>query len=126
MKADQKLAQHMLAHKANGYSICYILRRSWWRYLIILAAAGGCLAVSRMADTQAIKWWYGCFFGILVGALLRDGGWFRKLKKQWPFTSQIINWSIVESMARGDAAANKASEATSGSARAASPEAPQG
>jgi hypothetical protein len=39
--------------------------------------------------------------GMFMGMLLRDLGWFLRLKMQWPFTEAIIDWSKVEAIAEG-------------------------
>jgi hypothetical protein len=52
-------------------------------------------------------------FGMYCGALLRDIGWLRRMKRDWAFTARIIDWKKVEAMAEGkDTCAHQAAEVT--------------
>ena len=44
---------------------------------------------------------------MFLGALIRDFGWLRRIKKLWPFTQKIINWQKVEDVAEGKESANQ-------------------
>ncbi|WP_299589628.1 hypothetical protein [uncultured Microbulbifer sp.] len=38
--------------------------------------------------------------GVIVGAMIRDVGWFRVIEKIWLFTVSITDWEEVERIAK--------------------------
>jgi hypothetical protein len=104
---EQQLAQHMLAHRSKGYSLAYVLRKSAVRYAIHV----GLVVLLAIWFCYTDELWYKglCLWGIgmFLGAVLRDFGWLRRIKRQWPFTEKIINWKTVEDMAEEKGPANK-------------------
>lgn len=100
----------MLVHRDKGYSIVYVIRRSLWRYSILIALvlffSVGCL---HTHDPQA-KGFCLWAIGMFLGALCRDIGWFRRIKRSWPFTQKITDWKKVEEIAGLKDATNQASQ----------------
>jgi len=38
---------------------------------------------------------------LLLGALLRDIGWFRAIGRTWPFSEKVTDWDKVQGLADG-------------------------
>lgn len=97
----QQLARHMLAHRAQGFSIAYVLWWSRFRYALQLAMLAGCVVLFNVADSlwfKGVSLWGA---GMLCGAFLRDGAWIRRVQRNWPFTEGIADWEVVEALAEG-------------------------
>ncbi len=107
---EQELARHMLAHRSKGYSLGYVLRKSAARYVVHVCIL--VLFVIWFRTTDELRYKGLCLWGIgmFIGALARDAGWLRRIKKQWPFTEKIINWQTVEDIAAGKTSANNTSD----------------
>jgi hypothetical protein len=101
-KQERQLARHMLAHRAKGYSVGYVIRQSVWRYLILLVLAAGTLLASFAAEDRVLRLFFILGFGMFAGAILRDAGWIRRIKKNWPFSQKITDWRTVEAIAKGE------------------------
>lgn len=100
-KQEQQLAQHMLAHREKGYSVGYVIRRSAWRYLALLVLATAMLAAAVTTKDRFLQLVFMWGFGMSAGAILRDVGWIRRIKKNWPFSQKVTDWPKVEAIARG-------------------------
>ena len=98
------MAKHYLAQRDREYSIAYVLRRSKRRYAFHIAL----MVVFVIGCTAAEDLWLKGFclwsFGMYFGALCRDAGWLRRIKKAWPFTQKIIDWKKVEEIANQEGA----------------------
>jgi len=102
------MARHMLVHRGKGYSVLYVLRRSGWRYALLV----GMLLLSVLVFKSTEDWtakgfalWAG---GMFLGALCRDIGWLWRIRRAWPFTQKITDWQRVERIAEGTETANPA------------------
>jgi hypothetical protein len=75
-----------------------LIRRSAKRYLFLIAVIA--LGFALFADLHL---WEVCyvFLGLLIGALLRDIGWFRAIGKIWPFSEKVTDWGKVQGLADG-------------------------
>lgn len=96
--SDQLLAKRMLDTRERGFSIALLLRRNTKRYLFLFAAIT--LAIVTLA---ANDFWAACHvvLGILIGALLRDIGWYRVMGRTWPFSEKVTDWAKVQGLADG-------------------------
>ena len=101
MTREQQLARHMLAHRAKGYSVGYVIRQSAWRYLTLLVLATGMLAASLATRDRILQLFFVWGFGMFAGAILRDVGWIRRIRKNWPFSRRVTDWAKVEAIANG-------------------------
>lgn len=97
--SDQQLALHCLAHR-DGYSLGYVFRQSWVRYMFLGILLLVCVSFSLVAEDRLIQGFFLWAIGMCFGAIVRDLGWLRKIKKQWQFTERIIDWNKVEKMSR--------------------------
>ncbi len=104
---EQALARHFLKHRETGYSITYVLRRSKLRYGFHVAVLVAFTAVFNTTDDLWLKGFSLWAIGMFLGALVRDFGWLRRIKKSWPFTQKITDWQRVEVIAEGRESANK-------------------
>jgi hypothetical protein len=109
---DKQLALNLLIHREKGYSILYVLKKSKFRYMILIAVSG------------ALTWWYfknqniAFLFvaGMFIGAMSRDFGWLRRIKGLWSFNQKVIDWDKVERIAEMDKTLNKEDALNSDSA----------
>jgi hypothetical protein len=69
--------------------------RNWTRYLVLLAfAAVGCgFLWYRGLDTAG---WF--VLGMIVGAIFRDVGTFRRMVRNWPVEAEVLDWRRVEEL----------------------------
>ena len=98
-KNEQLLASRLLAQREQGISIRYLLR-SAWRYYALLFGLIGLLLLTivnlREPTLRHVLIWGA---GMLSGAMLRDVAWFRRIRRQWPFTEKITDWAKVKALA---------------------------
>ena len=106
MKTDQDKAKAILVYRTEGVLIRRIIRESARRYLLSVLLALALLSLAVYEKDISLKLFFMTGFGMYCGALLRDVGWFRRIKKDWSFTARIIDWKKVEAMASGTEAAN--------------------
>ncbi|MBN1359780.1 MAG: hypothetical protein JW993_04270 [Sedimentisphaerales bacterium] len=99
-ETHRQLARHLLAHRSKGYSFRYVMYVS--RYRIALSLSYMAVLAFVLWYSEALLLQLICLFviGMLVGAFLRDFGWLRRLKMNWPFTESVIDWKKVESIAQ--------------------------
>jgi len=81
-KTEKAFAGHLLHHGEHGYSLLYILRKSVFRYLALLAVLAGCILLNRMGLLAGRVLIF--VAGLLAGAVARDVGWIRQGKRIWP------------------------------------------
>lgn len=92
------LARRLLETRERGYGFALFYRRSWKAYLVILGYFGIVL------PWMAMEGWWELFCGltgVLCGMLLRDIGWVRAIRKNWPFSDKVTDWEKVRRMAEG-------------------------
>ena len=104
---EQELARHFLVHRDNGYSIGYILRRARRRYGLHLAVLFAFMITFHSTNDLWVKGFSLWAVGMFLGALCRDVGWLRRIKKTWPFTQRITDWQAVEAIAEGRESADQ-------------------
>ncbi len=109
MMTDQDIAKALLVHRTAGFSIRRFIRKSARRYCLSILAALALLAGAVYHADLPMKLLFMAGFGMYCGALLRDSGWLRRMKRDWAFTSRIIDWKKVEALAEGKDTANQAS-----------------
>jgi len=101
-KTEQQLAKHMLTHRADGYSLLYVLRKSAWRYVLSVILVLILLTALAGTHDSILKFAFLLGAGMLLGAMVRDVGWLRRIKTNWPFSEKVTDWEKVERIARGD------------------------
>ena len=97
---EHSLAKAYLVHRDKNYSTGYILQGAIVHYLIgiafFLLFAIGAFILNNPYQRGA------CLFlaGSGIGGYIRDAGWFRRMKAQWPITQKFIDWPKVEAIAK--------------------------
>jgi hypothetical protein len=104
---EQEIARHFLKHRESGYSIAYVLRRSRLRYAFHVAVLLAFIVIFHTTDDLWLKGFSLWAIGMFLGALVRDFGWLRRIKRTWPFTQKITDWQKVEDIAEGKEPANQ-------------------
>ncbi len=99
---EQEMAKNYLAHRDREYSIGYVLRKSMRRYALHLGVTAVLVVGSAISEDLCLKGFCLWGFGMFFGALCRDFGWLRRIKKTWPFTRKVVDWQKVEEFARGE------------------------
>ncbi|MBM3978212.1 MAG: hypothetical protein FJ299_14650 [Planctomycetes bacterium] len=94
--SDQFLASRMLETRARGYSFGLYFRWSAKLYLLLVAYFAFALVALAFLEL-----WLFFFFmlGLFAGCLLRDVGWFRAVRKTWPFSLKVTDWERVQRLA---------------------------
>lgn len=76
------------------------VRANLWFYLLLVAISLGLFA----AALSWHQWEPFCVLaGMTVGCALRDLGWLRRGRREWPTNERVIDWDKVQRMANGDA-----------------------
>jgi len=101
MDTDQTIAKSLLLNRAHGFSALRFIRKSARRYFVSILVALALLAGVVWQAGIPMKLLFMLGFGMYCGALLRDIGWLRRMKKDWESTSRIIDWEKVKAMAEG-------------------------
>jgi len=70
-----------------------------WGWYLLLGLVFA-LALTFAADAALWPLFYG-FVGCACGVLLRDIGWVRAIRKNWPFSDKVTDWEKVRRMAEG-------------------------
>ncbi len=109
---EQELARHLIKHRDAGYSIAYVVRRSRVRYGIHIAVLVGFVVLFYTTEDLWLKGFSLWAVGMFLGALVRDVGWLRRIKRNWPFTQKITDRQKVEDIAEGKESANQTVERT--------------
>jgi hypothetical protein len=84
---------HLQKSREDGFTYGRFIRANWRAYLLCVGVMGAC----------AILVWHGLdmpivatgIVGVLIGTLLRDLGWMRRLKQGWPLSLAITDWNQV-------------------------------
>ena len=97
---DKQTASFMLETRQRG---CHYIRRylkvNAWRLPLVI-----CLLIILLGvGTFAQDWgFYGFLIGLACGVFGRDGVWLRYQRISWPFYAKVINWELVERIAKGE------------------------
>ena len=97
---EQSLAKAYLVHRDKNYSAAFILNGAIIHYVI---QAAFFLLFAIGAFTLNTSYQRGlCLFcaGMGIGSFIRDAGWFRRMKTQWPLIHKFIDWPKVEAIAK--------------------------
>jgi hypothetical protein len=106
---DQDRAKVLLMHRTEGVSTRRIIRKSARHYVCSTLVAFAILTGVLTYKDVRIKLYFMAVFGVCCGALARDTVQLFRMKKDWRFTSRIIDWSKVEAISEGNETANDAS-----------------
>jgi len=109
---DQDRAKVLLIHRTEGVSIRRIIRKSARHYVCSILVAFALLAGALTYRDVRMKLFFMAVFGVCCGALARDTLQLRRMKKDWRFTSRIIDWTKVEAMSEGKDTTNDAALVT--------------
>ncbi|GGY76808.1 hypothetical protein GCM10011613_21640 [Cellvibrio zantedeschiae] len=93
---QQSLA--LLKFRASGLSLSQALKINMKLYLFRLVAICVSIYLANKHPQTCVLFYVAA--GVLLGALLQDVAWQYKLVKSWPFTNKIINWDLVEDIAK--------------------------
>jgi len=98
--------QRTLLRRYQGYrskppTFLGLLRQSWQVEVILIAAS----AFGAWYAYHSHLYGAACFIGgLLVGALARDIGIFRRALQVWPALLQVLDWQRVEQVLNGEKA----------------------
>lgn len=95
---ETKLAKQSLLLKENNGSFLYLLKRSFLNYLLfilVIFLSWVLLSMYCPSNYQNIRFFVS---GMVIGAILRDLGWFRRIKITWPFTLKVTDWDKVKKL----------------------------
>lgn len=95
---DPERARALLRCREQGFSILRCFRMGGRRYLLSAILFCLLLYLASRFPHLAIAW---VGVGAYIGMFLRDLGWYRAAKKNWPFTVKTTNWERVREIADG-------------------------
>jgi hypothetical protein len=89
-----KVLRVWLRYHSSGYGIAQWMRSCWksWLFLGVMCAWSFYFVVPVSAP---VGWG---FFGLLVGAFLRDIGYYQVSRRTWPVTERVIDWKQVQEL----------------------------
>jgi hypothetical protein len=102
MNQEKQYARLMLDQREKGCSLASLVRRSAWRSLLLLLLAAGMLGVCLTTGNRSQQLLFLWGSGMFTGAILRDIGWMRRIRKTWPFSKKVTDWAKVEAIAQGE------------------------
>ena len=92
-KLQRVVLQRYLGYRTKPPTFFGLLRQSWRVEVILIAAS----ALGVWYAYSVHLYGTSCFIGgLLVGALARDAGTFRRVLQAWPALSQVLDWQRVE------------------------------
>jgi hypothetical protein len=101
--SDQKLATFMLEQRTRGVRFGDFLRRSakgYTQFFVIMGAGTAAFAWLESEYDSPVPL-TAIIISVACGSLLRDIGWFRLLRRQWPFRERTTDWNEVQKIADG-------------------------
>ena len=89
-----KVLRVWLRYHSSGYGIGQWMRSCWksWLFLAVMCAWSYYFVIPVSAP---VGWG---FFGLLVGAFLRDIGYYQVSRRTWPVTERVIDWKQVQEL----------------------------
>jgi len=89
-----KVLRVWLRYHQAGYGVGQWLQ-SCWKPWLILGALGIWSYYFVVPCSAAVGW---SFFGICIGAFLRDIGHYQVGRRFWPVTDRVIDWKQVQEL----------------------------
>jgi hypothetical protein len=93
---DQRKCEILLESHEKGYSILRSLKLSLKIYMLLMFALTLATVLSYKYLNHYLAYW---IIGMTMGTIIRDIGWFRRIKQNWPLTARITNWDVVKGIA---------------------------
>ena len=91
-------AKELLKRRGAPNSPWFYFFRDWRRESMFLAAYIAIPTVMWYLVSQLLAVAMACFF---AGTKIRDVRWWFALSKQWPTTSELLDWAKIEALASG-------------------------
>lgn len=91
-------AKQLLSRRGVPNSPWFYVSRNWRMQLLFLAAYIAIPAVFFYLNVTMLGVASACFF---AGSKIRDVRWWIALSKQWPTTSELLDWAKIEMIANG-------------------------
>ncbi|MCA9150822.1 MAG: hypothetical protein KDA92_16035 [Planctomycetales bacterium] len=92
------VARRLMERRETAPGIGFYLRQIWRRQLVFLVAYAAMAYLLWSLGMQLLTGAYICF---ILGAKLRDLRWYWTLSRQWPTTSELLDWPKIEAIAAG-------------------------
>ncbi len=90
------LAKQLLTRRSVPNSPWFYVSRDWRRQLLFLVAYISIPIALWYLDIAIAAVAAACFF---AGTKIRDIRWWVALSKQWPATSELLDWAKIETIA---------------------------
>ena len=100
---EQKLAQELLVSRTEEPSILRPFKKNLKRYVRLGLLIIIVIFVSKKMldpDSQELNSYFIFLVGMSVGAVVRDIGWFKRIKELSSFNKKIVDWRKVEELAK--------------------------
>ena len=92
-KLKLNVCEQYIHLRENEYSILHSIKISMKMYLLLIVCMIIIWSITGLNDTIKV-----CMTSFLIGAVIRDVGWFRQIKALWPLTKELIDWEKVEEL----------------------------
>lgn len=95
---ERQRCAHLLETRERGFRLFDVLRKNRTTYALHLILMSTLIALGFQLEGV----WQSAAAagsGMLAGALLRDLGWLRRVRQNWPLTERITDWHEVERIA---------------------------
>ncbi len=97
--SNQDLANRLLRRRELGGKRPPLSRRQKLGYSLWACVLVAGIVLENVYPNNPLSWF---FFGAILAACVREFAWLSAIRKLWPFTEEVTDWSKVESMARND------------------------
>jgi hypothetical protein len=90
-RLQYKILKVWLRYHDAGYGLGQWLRTCWKSWLL-LSVMGAWAYYFAVPVSPAFGWGY---FGLCLGAFLRDIGYYQVAQRNWPVTNKVIDWKLA-------------------------------
>ena len=70
--------------------------------MIFITAAVVSLLLCLSTSDDFVRLFHMWCSGVFIGALLRDSGYLRRMKRNWPFSVKVTDWDKVRAIAESE------------------------
>lgn len=99
-------ARLLLDIREHGLTYGGFVRRNFMLYMVLVG-----LSLALLAGAMSWHQWepFCMLAGVTLGCALRDLGWLRKGRPEWPFNERVLDWDKAKRLAAGETVAQRSS-----------------
>src|SRR3546814_6570 len=96
-RTKKRQIQAYLRFRGKPMSVLALIRFNWQMLRNVTAIACAAIGFMIYFENSFMAWLFGSAY---VAIVLRDFGYFLKWSLSWPFTSELLDWSKIEKIAK--------------------------